>query len=75
MISNRTVGAAIRRTLMCGAVAVTSFATSLAAAQNAPEAKPTAQEVLATIVVEGSRIQRPELEAATPMLALSQDAL
>ena len=71
---NPLVRAAVRRALngamLSGAVAAT-FGVGSAHAQQTPAAGPTAEPELQEVVVTGSRIKQPALEAVSPVTSVS----
>jgi outer membrane receptor protein involved in Fe transport len=72
MFISKPIEATVRRTLILGASMSAAMLGSLAAhAQTAAAAADTLEEV----VVTGSRIARPDLEAPSPVLVISSDQL
>ena len=64
------VRSAIRTAMFSGAVAVT-FGSTTVQAQQAPAASGTAEPELMEVVVTGSRIRQPALEAVSPVTSIS----
>ena len=70
--------AALLRQSAYAALALAALSPTMAQAQAAPADQPAAEEETGeeeAIIVTGSRIQRPDLEAAAPVTALSNDTL
>lgn len=74
MTRNLELVRAVRRALAMSAVATVTLSGLPAYAQD-QEQDQSASEGPTTIVVTGSRIARPELEASTPVLSLGQNEL
>lgn len=73
MSHSNQIGSAVRRALMLGAMAGASLP---ATAQTVPAAAAAATEVpVQTVVVTGSRIPQPQLEAVSPVTSISNEAL
>jgi len=72
MSKTSQIGTAVRRALMFSAVAATANLPSMA--QTKPDAAAAAPEV-ETVVVTGSRIPQPQLEAASPVTTVSSQAI
>jgi iron complex outermembrane recepter protein len=75
MLPQSTIRQAVRRALLAGGAAAT-LATGAALAQDQDQDQPQEQTLadVQTIIVTGSRIQRPELEATVPTLVLGPEA-
>jgi iron complex outermembrane recepter protein len=72
MTLNTELSRAIRRALFVGACATGGVSTALA--QDAPASTPT-DEVADTVVVTGSRLVSPNLQAISPVTALSAEEI
>jgi len=74
---NRRSQARLRRALLATSVLyATVLMPAVAAAQEAaPEAAPAAAEASPDIIVTGSRLQRPDLTAPSPITVVNEDAI
>jgi outer membrane receptor protein involved in Fe transport len=60
--------------MLSGAV-ITTFGLEVAQAQQAPAAAPAETTALTEVVVTGSRIRQPELEAVSPVVSVTADQI
>lgn len=69
-MANQTIRRAVRRTLIMAAVAAAASSSAISQAQ---EQEQGAQSMTGTMTVTGSRIQRQDFEAASPVVTVSSD--
>src|SRR5690349_17064943 len=73
MTLNTELSRAIRRALFVGACATGGVGSAMA--QNAPAANAPAEDMADTVVVTGSRLVSPNLQAISPVTALSAEEI
>jgi iron complex outermembrane receptor protein len=75
MSSTSQIGTAVRRALMCGALAASASLPALAQTKADAAAASPPTGAIEEVVVTGSRIPQPQLESVSPVTTVSQEAI